>query len=318
MHPKSIAGLSPEELGAALAGLHYASLASVLSVLSQQLDADSRADKERGYTQLSSRLASASKSVGSALEAMRAAEAICAPHMKDEGEQPALSQDDANRLLAVLSTHFKQPVKPVEEYCAGIMDWFRVIVRNNRDQVLREHDRGMTQGSSYYQHLDRILVDMQKSNLLWRRIYLGEPLRTELCPMHHGHWEGSTAIAVGCPYGCQGTGWLPSADQIAAASWVSAQIHWTSPRTDGRIKDMLLVYTSRWSSGEEWQVQVRPTHHMFGATTAGIKFLDAEARKELLVQCAEADLLSNGEVVGCLRVGFGTPSKEWKTEPGTS
>lgn len=29
-----------------------------------------------------------------------------------------------------------------------------------------------------------------KSNLLYRLIYLGEPLRTEKCPVHEGRWSG--------------------------------------------------------------------------------------------------------------------------------
>jgi hypothetical protein len=55
-------------------------------------------------------------------------------------------------------------------------------------------------------------LNLQKSNLLWRLIYRGQPLRTEMCPLHQGQWSGCAWDP--CPHGCSDgnnvTGWLLS------------------------------------------------------------------------------------------------------------
>lgn len=63
-------------------------------------------------------------------------------------------------------------------------------------------------GSGYYSVLNRISLDIQKSNLLGRLFHDQQQLRTRMCPLHKGHWEGQ-AMLSGCEHGCHGTGWLP-------------------------------------------------------------------------------------------------------------
>lgn len=58
-----------------------------------------------------------------------------------------------------------------------------------------------------------VRLAIRKSSLLRRRLYLGEPLRTEKCPVHDGEWSGMFANRPeGCEcYGPSGemTGWIP-------------------------------------------------------------------------------------------------------------
>ena len=54
-------------------------------------------------------------------------------------------------------------------------------------------------------------LSIHKSCLLHRLVYLGEPLRTERCPVHGGEWSGLSPVP--CPHGCDATcgcrtGWL--------------------------------------------------------------------------------------------------------------
>jgi hypothetical protein len=59
-------------------------------------------------------------------------------------------------------------------------------------------------------------LQVEKSCLLARLIYAGEPLRTERCPIHDGRWSGCEApCPVGCDFGSNLTGWLPN----LPASW---------------------------------------------------------------------------------------------------
>lgn len=54
-------------------------------------------------------------------------------------------------------------------------------------------------------------VAIRKSNLLYRLLYGGEPLRTQPCPEHQGVWSGiGTPDKPDCPHGCGFTGWLPN------------------------------------------------------------------------------------------------------------
>lgn len=53
----------------------------------------------------------------------------------------------------------------------------------------------------------KLSIAIEKSSLLYRLLYLGEPLRTQKCPVHLGVWHGIQPVP--CPHGCGLTGWLP-------------------------------------------------------------------------------------------------------------
>lgn len=110
-----------------------------------------------------------------------------------------MNRAQATRLLADLGRHFGEPVLPVSRYCAALRAWVKQI------ELLNEGEPRLGHGARYHALLGRILVDIRKSNLLWRMIYAGEPLRTQPCPEHKGKHHGG----YGCAHGCGESGWLP-------------------------------------------------------------------------------------------------------------
>ena len=179
--------------------------------------------------------------------------------------EPELTAEEANALLKKLTKHFKEPVLPMSRFCGAIRTWFEAIRHNNTDPAMLETEHGTNKpeyqtGHSYFEHLSHINLDISKSFLLARLLYEGEPLRTEKCPHHKGHWDGQAQIIRGCTYGCDGSGWLKTpelvqkqlerfrnhakmtdADVIAkgeAGDFVKPQ----SPRTDFRYEEQRYLF----------------------------------------------------------------------------
>jgi hypothetical protein len=107
-------------------------------------------------------------------------------------------------MLKLLTEHFQQPVLPMRRFCAAISQWFRCIEELNTDP---EEEKQWCQGNEYWMHLRKIETDIQKSNLLYRLLYVGEKFRTEKCPAHKGHLTFAQEQVEGCT--CDGTGWVP-------------------------------------------------------------------------------------------------------------
>lgn len=106
-----------------------------------------------------------------------------------------MTDDEAKTMLDQLAKHFGEPVMPVSRYCDSLHQW--------ADRMARKHDIK----SDYVRWLNRIRIDVTKSNLLARLIYGGEKPRTKRCPVHDGKWDGQ-AMLNGCEHECDGTGWL--------------------------------------------------------------------------------------------------------------
>lgn len=104
-----------------------------------------------------------------------------------------LPEHEAKAMLAKLTEHYGEPVMPIHRYCRALSTWVQV--------------RAKAPGKRGYEakHLHHILTDVLKSSLLYRLIYVGEPLRTAPCPEHKGVWSGLGT----CVHGCDLTGWLP-------------------------------------------------------------------------------------------------------------
>ena len=114
-----------------------------------------------------------------------------------------LSDKEAELMLEQLSKHFDQPVLPMRRFCGAISQWFRCIENLNQE----DDGKAWKQGAEYWQHLQKIEIDIQKSNLLARLLYEGEKFRTMKCPKHNGH----LTFAFDEPEcACQQTGWLPA------------------------------------------------------------------------------------------------------------
>jgi len=60
-------------------------------------------------------------------------------------------------------------------------------------------------------HWDFVELQIDKSNLLYRTMIVGDELRTTPCPAHKGHWSGC-GVDEDCPCYFHGnvTGWLPN------------------------------------------------------------------------------------------------------------
>jgi len=103
------------------------------------------------------------------------------------------------------------PVMPVTFFCNFLKKWGELC----GTPYPTENFEGENQKRRETYDAARLLfIDIQKSNLLWRLIYAGEPVREEPCLVHKGRWSGCmSAEDTGCKGACmfEGnvTGWLP-------------------------------------------------------------------------------------------------------------
>lgn len=111
-----------------------------------------------------------------------------------------------------LTRHYGERVAPVSEYCDAFRKWHQAL----KDKVARidagtEQDYGGEQYREIADALDRLVIPIAKSNLLWRLIYGAQPLRTKPCPEHKGQWSGCKWDSYcECMDGSDVTGWLPN------------------------------------------------------------------------------------------------------------
>lgn len=123
----------------------------------------------------------------------------------------------AEELLRALAEFYREPVMPISRYCTALETWANCIKMNNgmypaalipEGFAMPKHGDG--HGASYVAVLPGMLTDLRKSNLLYRLLYRGQPLRKRPCPQHRGHWSGWSIEP--CPHGCSDgmnlTGWL--------------------------------------------------------------------------------------------------------------
>jgi len=113
---------------------------------------------------------------------------------------------EAREMLLRLEEFYNEPVLPLHHFCRAMELWFECIAKNNTDPALRRHDR--EQGYDYFKFLNHMRIDIRKSNLLGRLLYGKEPLRTRMCPVHKGHYNGEAMFFTACRHTCDGTGWL--------------------------------------------------------------------------------------------------------------
>lgn len=109
-----------------------------------------------------------------------------------------LTDKEVNEMLDKLKKHFNEPVKPISQYCKAFYTW-KEATEHSAKNVFHEESV-----------LNKTYLMIIKSNLLWRLLYLDEPLRTEKCPKHDGRWSGINT----CTYGCASTGWLLTPDLV--------------------------------------------------------------------------------------------------------
>lgn len=108
-----------------------------------------------------------------------------------------LTDEEAQQLLDKLSRHFASPVMPMRDYCGAFEHWLTALETN--DSPIK-----------WVEHIPAIRLAICKSSMLSRLLYAREPLRTEKCPEHKGHWSGLPYPGNDCEHGCDLTGWLPA------------------------------------------------------------------------------------------------------------
>lgn len=133
-------------------------------------------------------------------------------------DEPALGSRQSNSdpvaaAHALLAKHYGDPVMPVGRYC-NALDQYAKALREGRETERENFPASPLPPdatAAIIEHWGTISVFVRKSNLLYRLLYLGQPLRTRKCPEHDGHWSGCHPEP--CPHGCSVgmdvTGWLP-------------------------------------------------------------------------------------------------------------
>lgn len=122
-----------------------------------------------------------------------------------------LSASQAAEFERELTLYYGEPVRPVSQYCDAFRDWFKAL----KDKFERE-DSGDEYLPDFRDEALREVIEaarglelpIYKSSMLYRRIYMGERLRTEMCPTHKGRWVGLPSLGNECE--CDLTGWLPA------------------------------------------------------------------------------------------------------------
>lgn len=113
-------------------------------------------------------------------------------------------------MLARLSEHYGEPVKPIGEYCEAFRTW-QVAIEDAYERETKPHLK--VEFEAMVRDIGNTRLHIAKSNLLARLLYAGEELRTEPCPIHNGHWSGCAWGDDRCPHCMSGdnvTGWVPN------------------------------------------------------------------------------------------------------------
>lgn len=109
------------------------------------------------------------------------------------------------------------PVMPVTFVCELLSEWAEVYGEPLRRE--ENYEGEVDQRKRFVDVVQNVFLQIRKSNLLWRRIYRGEELRTEPCPEHKGRWSGcalpeETSCKGACMSGNNVTGWLPKEEKL--------------------------------------------------------------------------------------------------------
>ena len=146
-------------------------------------------------------------------------------------------------VVAMASAKAREPVLPVSTYCKAISTWLRLkkeriqaecreteaslepleeAASRDFEDVKKEASIGFLMRKRHRLrdtiHLLRsVEIDIRKSGMLYRMLYLGEKLRTKKCPVHKGKMDtGMWTLRQGEVCACQGSGWLPEPEDVPA------------------------------------------------------------------------------------------------------
>lgn len=142
---------------------------------------------------------------------------LLAEHRAEIQDQtPKWTPEEAQEMLGKLSLYYKEPVKPISQYCKAFETWQKAV-EAGADRAVAEGTEEPLNAQRSLKRMAEVIREVSllvsKSNLLARLLYDGEELRTEPCPIHKGHWSGCTWGEGCCPHcmsGCNVTGWIAS------------------------------------------------------------------------------------------------------------
>lgn len=125
----------------------------------------------------------------------------------------AAIEAEMNEKLRELEKYYGEPVMPVSQYCKAFRTWAECLVE--ADKEAQAEGKNPSHGLRFVQHLPEILLAIQKSNLLFRLIYMKLPARKKKCPVHKGSWSGCVwgDDVCECVVGSNVTGWLPDDEE---------------------------------------------------------------------------------------------------------
>jgi hypothetical protein len=127
-----------------------------------------------------------------------------------------VTNEEAAQMLAQLSEHFGEAVRPTSFFCQQFHAWLKAMIaweEGGGDEWTSPEDSKRKPDRLYRRFQGAMHAATQKSHLLGRLMADGEKLRMTKCPAHQGRQD--TAMVVGIlPSGeqlcvCHGTGWLP-------------------------------------------------------------------------------------------------------------
>ena len=149
---------------------------------------------------------------------------------------PIRSKEEAHELLRRLEQFYGEPVLPLGNFCHAMELWMDCIVKNDTAPALIQEV--INHGQKYFESLKFMRIDIRKSNLLGRLLYAKEPLRTRMCPIHKGHWNGQAMFFAKCHLLCDGTECLR--ERPDDGGYTGINIVETEAKTEGgklKIKD---------------------------------------------------------------------------------
>jgi hypothetical protein len=99
-----------------------------------------------------------------------------------------LDGEIASEMQAALEQFYGQRVTTVSSYCGALYTWLNVVQDSGYLGERLGLGRDETRDNIINATLTHLRLSLEKSNLAFRLLYLGEKVRTKKCPVHDGHW----------------------------------------------------------------------------------------------------------------------------------
>jgi hypothetical protein len=118
------------------------------------------------------------------------------------------SKEEIDRFMTAVKQGI--PVMPITFVCDALKTWARLYAapaQPPEDEEMNKRRLDIGEKASF------VFLQIMKSNLLNRMLYVGEAVREEPCPIHKGRWSGCKLISDmeckgACASGSNVTGWL--------------------------------------------------------------------------------------------------------------